>query len=295
MGFILMWSGAEGSIPSGAKLCDGTNSTPNLKDRFIIGAYSDGTRQPGTTGGNNSYSHTHSINSMTFQHTHTVSSHTSSLGYHHTSFIASGIYYKGRLTAGSYGLTYMYAYSWETHVCASQGSSHSHTPQNQTIPLPPYYALAFIMIDSAPSDLNESGIICMWSGSVQSIPSGWVFCDGNNSTPDLRDKFLLQDSSNIGSTGGNKKHTHGITDGQHAHTTSNSSSVSHTHSKAGNLSNTASYIRNGSYSNWGLSGSLQAHNHTLESGGGHTHTVSESFQDMADYPQYYALAYIMKT
>lgn len=35
------------------------------------------------------------------------------------------------------------------------------------------------------------GGIIMWSGSIASIPSGWVLCDGTNGTPDLRGKFVL--------------------------------------------------------------------------------------------------------
>ena len=37
-GAILLWSGSTGSIPSGFVICDGTNSTPDLRDRFIVGA-----------------------------------------------------------------------------------------------------------------------------------------------------------------------------------------------------------------------------------------------------------------
>jgi microcystin-dependent protein len=37
-GLISMWSGSIGSIPAGWYLCDGSNGTPNLTDRFIIGA-----------------------------------------------------------------------------------------------------------------------------------------------------------------------------------------------------------------------------------------------------------------
>jgi len=37
-GVILLWSGSTGSVPSGWYLCDGTNGTPDLRDRFIIGA-----------------------------------------------------------------------------------------------------------------------------------------------------------------------------------------------------------------------------------------------------------------
>jgi hypothetical protein len=48
-GFIGMWSGSIVGIPTGWYLCDGTNGTPDLRDRFIVGA---GTSYaPGDTGG----------------------------------------------------------------------------------------------------------------------------------------------------------------------------------------------------------------------------------------------------
>ena len=37
-GTIVMWSGTAGTIPAGWKLCDGTNGTPNLVNRFVLGA-----------------------------------------------------------------------------------------------------------------------------------------------------------------------------------------------------------------------------------------------------------------
>lgn len=37
-GMIMMWSGAAADIPTGYVLCDGTNSTPDLRDRFVVGA-----------------------------------------------------------------------------------------------------------------------------------------------------------------------------------------------------------------------------------------------------------------
>ena len=48
-GFIGMWSGSASTIPTGWALCDGTNGTPNLTDRFILGAGK--AYQPGATGG----------------------------------------------------------------------------------------------------------------------------------------------------------------------------------------------------------------------------------------------------
>lgn len=80
------------------------------------------------------------------------------------------------------------------------------------------------------------GGIVMWSGSIATIPSGWFLCDGSNSTPDLRDRFVIgarQDNGGVASTnitgsltqtGGSKdaivvSHTHAasVTDPGHKH------------------------------------------------------------------------------
>lgn len=39
-GAIIMWSGTSDNIPSGYVLCDGSNNTPNLIDKFIVGGTS---------------------------------------------------------------------------------------------------------------------------------------------------------------------------------------------------------------------------------------------------------------
>ncbi len=36
-GLIAMWSGAAGTVPRGWALCDGTNGTPDLQDKFVVG------------------------------------------------------------------------------------------------------------------------------------------------------------------------------------------------------------------------------------------------------------------
>lgn len=90
------------------------------------------------------------------------------------------------------------------------------------------------------SELKEavpSGIIVMWSGASDAIPSGWYLCDGQNGTPDLRNRFIVGAGSSyeVGNTGGSDSvtltteqmpsHTHGssltaTSSGSHSHTMS---------------------------------------------------------------------------
>lgn len=119
-----------------------------------------------------------------------------------------------------------------------------------------------------------AGVIVMWSGSVASIPSGWVICDGNNSTPDLRNRFIVGAGSgySVGDTGGADTVTL---------TTDQIPSHSHVYSRAASP---------GGGQDQAGSGSGDAVNHsnqnTTNTGGGQAHE---------NRPPYYALAYIMKT
>lgn len=113
-----------------------------------------------------------------------------------------------------------------------------------------------------------SGAIVIWSGSVASIPSGFYLTDGNNSTPDLRGKFIpcAGGAYAVGDTGG--ENTHVLTESEmpaHTHT------IGHV---AGDQDGSGS---NGSISGSGVTGST---------GGGAAHE---------NRPPYYALAYMMKS
>lgn len=70
------------------------------------------------------------------------------------------------------------------------------------------------------NDLIPSGIITMWYGSIVSIPNGWVLCDGNNNTPDLRDRFVVGAGNTYapGNSGGNSSITSNVNNLNHTHT-----------------------------------------------------------------------------
>lgn len=55
-GMIIVWSGTAATIPGGWAVCNGSNGTPNLQAKFVIGASADPPQ--GASGG--SISHTHS-------------------------------------------------------------------------------------------------------------------------------------------------------------------------------------------------------------------------------------------
>jgi microcystin-dependent protein len=150
--------------------------------------------------------------------------------------------------------------------------------------------------------LVPSGAILLWSGSVASIPSGWFLCDGTNSTPDLRNRFIVGagDTYAVDATGGAASVT--LTTGQipaHTHsfsgTTNTTGAHSHTPSGGG-----AFYTSAGGNSATGPGPIPYNASASTTSEGNHSHTFSGttgstgSGEAVATLPPYYALAYIMK-
>lgn len=54
------------------------------------------------------------------------------------------------------------------------------------------------------------GMIVLWSGAIVDIPDGWVLCDGDNGTPDLRNRFIVGagDTYAVDAAGGDVSHQH---------------------------------------------------------------------------------------
>jgi len=144
-------------------------------------------------------------------------------------------------------------------------------------------------------DAFVSGMIMLWSGATNTVPSGWALCDGNNNTPDLRDRFVVGagNTYDVDSTGGSAD----AVVVSHRHTGSTSTTGNHQHTIPHHLvqavGGTGDIDRDNEYQQWkALSG--QKTNTT----GNHAHTFTTSTVGDGgtnkNLPPYYALAYIMK-
>jgi hypothetical protein len=146
-GMIMMWAGTIATIPTGWVLCNGSNGTPDLRDRFIIGASQDsgGVARTNVTG---SLTQTGgSKDSIVVSHTHTASSSVTDPGHTHTANIQNEILQGGPFSTvrpvaagtGTIGMTTSTTGVTVSTSVSSTGSSGTNAN------LPPYYALAFIM------------------------------------------------------------------------------------------------------------------------------------------------------
>jgi hypothetical protein len=130
-GLISLWYGSIISIPSGWAICDGTSGTPDLRDRFVVGAGT--TYAVGATGGTK--------DSVVVSHTHTATSTVTDPGHAHIGAQATStgattgskvIADDGTTSTATTGITV-------ATTVASTGVSGTNAN------LPPYYALAYIM------------------------------------------------------------------------------------------------------------------------------------------------------
>ena len=145
-GIIIMWHGLLANIPVGWALCDGTNGTPDLRDRYLKG--SAVSTNPGSTGGANTHTHAE----------HASQSHSGAAVGNHASFSHSGAAVADHTegTAGvvspgygagsrkTHSVTQADTHPALTHTVSAQATSHdaeSHDTPNHE---PAYYTVAFL-------------------------------------------------------------------------------------------------------------------------------------------------------
>jgi len=149
-GMIILWSGSIGNIPTGFVLCNGSNGTPNLTDRFVVGAGS--AYGVGATGGTSSVtlstsnlpSHNHSFSATTsnvnLSHNHGYQSANHPTGSGPEQNQSGGpedrtTFNVNKTTGNALG-NHNHSVSGTTGSTGS-GSGHENRP--------PYYALCYIM------------------------------------------------------------------------------------------------------------------------------------------------------
>ncbi|HAJ92717.1 MAG TPA: hypothetical protein DCO71_08935 [Gammaproteobacteria bacterium] len=127
-GVIVMWSGPLDAIPAGWALCDGKDGTPDLSNRFVLGAGA-ADEYLGSTGGSRTHKH------RAGNHTHQIDPPSLRLrpvyGY-------SG--YRGTGTRGR-----SYTLPEQTFNLRSFKSGPTTVIPDSVSHLPPYYKIAFIM------------------------------------------------------------------------------------------------------------------------------------------------------
>jgi len=144
-----------------------------------------------------------------------------------------------------------------------------------------------------------TGMIILWYGTVATIPTGWVLCNGSNSTPDLRNKFVIAADADSGGaakttvtgtatqSGGSAdavvvSHTHVATDAGHTHLQQSNTLINAGAAGARTDLNTLQISTGGTTQ----SGTANITN-AVPAG-----SVSGTNQNL---PPYYALCYIMKS
>lgn len=125
-GAILIWSGSASDIPDGFALCDGTNGTPDLRDRFILGAGKS--YSVGATGGEEKVEL--NVNNIP-AHSHTLSVKNCD---------ENGSYIIDDNRVGSPSNRIESTVSWSTN-----GTIKEQTTFEAHNNMPPYYSLCYIM------------------------------------------------------------------------------------------------------------------------------------------------------
>ena len=138
-GCILIWSGAADAVPEGWVVCDGTNNTPDLRDRFVLGG--GGTRAVGAIGG----AETHKL-TVAEMPSH---AYVQQVAVSPASTASNVVPWRRRITGTQSAVT-DYAYATAGTASAStnartdvstqlRGSSAAHNN------MPPYYVMCYIM------------------------------------------------------------------------------------------------------------------------------------------------------
>ena len=149
----------------------------------------------------------------------------------------------------------------------------SNPVQINTPDMTQYYNKSQVDEKIAEIPTIPTGVIVIWSGADDNIPSGWHICDGTDGTPDLTDKFVL---------GAGTTHSVGDTGGEETHKLTVEEIPEHYHTVDANASETTSGQMHGAVI---IKSDGAIKRASSEVGGNKSHN---------NMPPYYTLCYIMK-
>lgn len=146
-GLIVIWNGDASSVPAGWAICNGSNGTPDLRDRFVVGA--GGSYSQGTTGGGSTTTPTCTFTAQAItltdaqlpSHTHSYMDRTPNTAR------TTGPYSSLGTVTSTNRSTYYTCNASETY----SGSRQAHGHENSSLSIdqinytPPYMAKLFIM------------------------------------------------------------------------------------------------------------------------------------------------------
>ena len=268
---LIFWG--QPTLPLGWSLCDGSDGTPDLRNKFLKCV--DSAENPGGTGGSATHTHT------TTAHNHTQDTHT------HT----GNTNYDTEKCVDSANEMFVYYTQLHTHIMTISSDvavNQEATPTMDTINGEPTFKKLLILKNTGVANRPKYAIV-VWTGTLANIPLGYVLCDGNNGTPNFLDYFIkgANDASGIGDTGGSSVHGH--TADSHNHTQN-----SHSHTISANSVNALYGKQNGTGKF-----TMNTHSHTVNAlsttATNQSTTITiNNCSSQANYPPYYKVAYIMQ-
>ena len=276
--------GTPVGIPDGA-VCLFNSGTPptgwiqhvGSKARFLKGAAAAG--NGGGTGGGGAHVHTgisHGHTGTIGNHQHGTADSSETRNYRSVKPNSSG-------TTGAPTNHHLHSTSYDDSGSIGVDSVASGDTGSTTYE-PSFHTLLAVENDTG-EDETPVNIIASYLGTLTSIPDNWFLCDGNNGTPDLRNKFIKCANvvSYVGTTGGSDGHDHGDPAG-HSH------GAGHTHA-ATHATHTAVITRGTGFGD----SLIEDHSHpgsTTYSAGSTTSDVSTIDTNSDTQPSFRTVAYV---
>ena len=271
--------GVDTGIPDGAIAIWPTSSLPtnwiqnvNAKNVYLRGAAPAG--DGGGTGGGGT-------------HLHVADAHTHGTGHAHTA-VTSGAAV-GLTDINNPGTDELFASPDHTHTVniSASGTIGDATSASSSADAvePVFQKLAIVENDTGGLDLPPL-MICGWLGTLASIPTNWILCDGASGSPDLRGVFVKGANllSEIGDIGGASTHDHTDPVG-HVH------AQSHTHVLV-----TAANVSGQSGGAAGAAGPIHDHTHpshvSAAGGSGNSGSGIQTVDTVDHQPAFRTVAYI---